>query len=110
MIRRPPRSTLFPYTTLFRSPNDKAPMEAENKPNQPSEGFGKQQGFGGDPNSPRMNLEDGHRPQRIIAELAMAKLTRAIYSERQLNELMVDFWFNHFNVFAAKGADKWLLT
>src|SRR2546428_1849807 len=22
MIRRPPRSTLFPYTTLFRSPND----------------------------------------------------------------------------------------
>ena len=92
------------------TPNDKAPMEAENKPNQPSEGFGKQQGFGGDPNSPRMNLEDGHRPQRIIAELAMAKLTRAIYSERQLNELMVDFWFNHFNVFAAKGADKWLLT
>src|SRR2546422_4976150 len=55
MIRRPPRSTLFPYTTLFRSPNDKAPMEAENKPNQPSEGFGKQQGFGGDPNSPRID-------------------------------------------------------
>src|SRR2546425_10212213 len=57
-----------------------------------------------------MNFEDGHRPQRIIAELAMAKLMRAIYSERQVNELMVDFWFNHINVFAAKGADKWLLT
>src|SRR5258708_24847086 len=24
MIRRPPRSTLFPYTTLFRSPNDRS--------------------------------------------------------------------------------------
>ncbi len=72
---------------------------------------GKQQGFGGgDPNNPPMALEDSHRPQRVIAELAMAKMTRAIYSERQLYEEMVDFWFNHFNVYAAKGADKWLLT
>src|SRR5256885_11958304 len=29
MIRRPPRSTLFPYTTLFRSPDDPALLEAE---------------------------------------------------------------------------------
>jgi uncharacterized protein (DUF1800 family) len=49
-------------------------------------------------------------PGRIIAELAEAKLLRAIYSERQLQEVMVDFWSNHFNVFAAKGADKWLIT
>ena len=49
-------------------------------------------------------------PQRIIAELGMAKLSRAIYSERQLQEVMTDFWFNHFNVFAAKGADRWLIT
>src|SRR2546426_7023602 len=27
MIRRPPRSTLFPYTTLFRSPGERAPRE-----------------------------------------------------------------------------------
>ncbi len=40
----------------------------------------------------------------------MAKVTRAVYSERQLNEIMVDFWYNHFNVFAAKGADRWLIT
>ena len=69
------------------------------------------QGFGGgDTNNPPMRLEDSRAPQRIIAELAMAKMTRAIYSERQLYEEMVDFWFNHFNVYAAKGADKWLLT
>src|SRR6202790_3782495 len=51
-----------------------------------------------------------HTPQRIVAELSLAKMTRAVYSERQLEEEMVDFWFNHFNVFAAKGADRWLIT
>ncbi len=49
-------------------------------------------------------------PGRITAELSMAKLTRAIYSERQLEEVLADFWFNHFNVFAGKGADRWLIT
>jgi uncharacterized protein (DUF1800 family) len=49
-------------------------------------------------------------PGRIIAELSMAKIDRAVYSERQLEAVMEDFWFNHFNVFASKGADKWLLT
>jgi uncharacterized protein (DUF1800 family) len=49
-------------------------------------------------------------PGRIIAELAMAKLDRAIYSERQLEAVMEDFWFNHFNVYADKGGDRWLLT
>ncbi len=54
--------------------------------------------------------DDAQGPQRVIAELSAAKLTRAIYSERQLEEMLVDFWFNHFNVFAGKGADRWLLT
>ena len=49
-------------------------------------------------------------PGPIIGELGQAKLLRAVYSERQLVEVMVDFWTNHFNVFAAKGADKWLIT
>ncbi|HJY87942.1 MAG TPA: DUF1800 domain-containing protein [Candidatus Acidoferrales bacterium] len=49
------------------------------------------------------------RPQRVVDELAMAKLTRAIYSERQLYEQLVDFWFNHFNVFVYKDADLWLV-
>jgi uncharacterized protein (DUF1800 family) len=64
-----------------------------------------------DPNVvPRALADDSKRPQRVIEELAMAKVTRAIYSQRQLQQIMDDFWFNHFNVFAGKGHDKWLLT
>ena len=50
------------------------------------------------------------QPRRIIAELQASRILRAVYSERQLQEVMVDFWTNHFNVFANKGADRWLLT
>ena len=49
-------------------------------------------------------------PARIVLELSQAKLLRAVYSERQLEEVMTDFWFNHFNVFIGKGADRWLTT
>lgn len=49
------------------------------------------------------------RPQRIMAELQASRILRAVYSERQLHEVMVDFWTNHFNVFAGKGVDRWLL-
>jgi uncharacterized protein (DUF1800 family) len=50
------------------------------------------------------------RPARIAVELQAAKLTRAVLSERQLQEVMVDFWFNHFNVDARKGAVKWMIA
>jgi uncharacterized protein (DUF1800 family) len=46
----------------------------------------------------------------VIGELAQAKLLRAIYSERQFEEVMTDFWFNHFNVFVGKGLDRLMLT
>ncbi len=49
------------------------------------------------------------RPVEIVLELSEAKMTRAIYSERQLQEVMDDFWFNHFNVFAGKGPERWFL-
>jgi uncharacterized protein (DUF1800 family) len=48
--------------------------------------------------------------QVVVDELMQAKLLRAIYSERQLDEVMTDFWLNHFNVFINKGADRYLLT
>jgi uncharacterized protein (DUF1800 family) len=70
-------------------------------------GAGKGQGATG---NAMFNYQQIHLPQRIVAELSMAKITRAVYSERQLQEVMVDFWYNHFNVFAAKGADRWLIT
>jgi uncharacterized protein (DUF1800 family) len=56
-------------------------------------------------------LQAMNNPQSVITdELVEAKLLRAIYSERQLEEVMTDFWFNHFNVFIGKGADRVLLT
>jgi uncharacterized protein (DUF1800 family) len=49
-------------------------------------------------------------PRFVIFELQQARLIRAVYTQRQLHEVMVDFWSNHFNIFAAKGADRWLAT
>lgn len=49
-------------------------------------------------------------PQRIQAELDLVTLDRAIYSNRQLYEVMANFWANHFNVNVNKGADRWLIT
>ena len=49
-------------------------------------------------------------PQEVLNEIEEAKVLRAIYSERQLNEQLTDFWFNHFNVFAYKDLDLWLLA
>jgi uncharacterized protein (DUF1800 family) len=49
-------------------------------------------------------------PQRVIMELAQEEVLRATGSNRQLQEVMVQFWMNHFNIFAPKGADKWLVT
>ena len=52
-----------------------------------------------------------NNPQALVAEeLVQAKLLRAIYSDHQLEEVMTDFWFNHFNVFAGKGPERLFLT
>jgi uncharacterized protein (DUF1800 family) len=48
-------------------------------------------------------------PREIVEELQAAKLVRATVSERQLNEVMVDFWLNHFNVYANKGPVRLLV-
>ncbi len=49
-------------------------------------------------------------PQQVVAEdLIESKLLRAIYSSHQLDELLVDFWFNHFNVYLNKGADRYFV-
>ena len=58
----------------------------------------------------QMELVKIQGPRRIVTELSMGKLDRAVYSDRQLEAVMEDFWFNHFNVFENKGADRWMLT
>ena len=49
-------------------------------------------------------IQNGTR--RIRQELSQARLIRAVASERQLQEVMVDFWMNHFNIFMPKGLDR----
>jgi uncharacterized protein (DUF1800 family) len=46
----------------------------------------------------------------VMNELMQAKILRATISERQLEEVLVDFWFNHFNVFVGKGQVRQYLT
>lgn len=58
----------------------------------------------------RRRIQKAGGPQFVInQDLMEAKLLRAIYSNRQLEEVLTDFWYNHFNVFLDKGADRYLV-
>lgn len=50
------------------------------------------------------------RVLHLAEQSAEARLARAIESPRQLEEVMVEFWFNHFNVYAGKGLDRALIN
>lgn len=54
--------------------------------------------------------ESTQKPREIQLELQEAKLLRAVYGANQLQEVMTDFWWNHFNVFMGKGADRYLTS
>ena len=54
--------------------------------------------------------EAARKARVVVMELSAQKILRAAYSDRQLEEVMTDFWFNHFNVFAGKGATQQYLT
>jgi len=67
--------------------------------------------FAAAPPELRRKLEMANGPAQVVArDLMEAKILRAVYSNRQLDEVLVDFWFNHFNVFLDKGADRYLVT
>ncbi|HUR98552.1 MAG TPA: DUF1800 domain-containing protein [Pyrinomonadaceae bacterium] len=46
---------------------------------------------------------------QILPQITANRVLRAVYSERQLQEVMVDFWQNHFNVFSGKAAVRWYI-
>ncbi|HYH10693.1 MAG TPA: DUF1800 domain-containing protein [Thermoanaerobaculia bacterium] len=48
--------------------------------------------------------------REVIPDLSAQRILRAAESERQLNEVMLDFWMNHFNVFAGKRLDRYLIA
>ncbi|HTS26560.1 MAG TPA: DUF1800 domain-containing protein [Bryobacteraceae bacterium] len=59
----------------------------------------------------RRKIEMANGPAQVVArDLMEGKLLRAIYSNRQLSEILDDFWFNHFNIYLEKGADRYLVT
>ncbi len=58
--------------------------------------------------TPAAKIESMGSAQEIRNEAGDAKIVRAIYAKRQLEEVLVDFWFNHFNVSIQKGKAVWM--
>ena len=55
-----------------------------------------------------VDIPQARSARRLAGQFQELAVTRAALSERQLYEVMVDFWTNHFNVYAGKGADRFL--
>ncbi|CAN5352619.1 DUF1800 domain-containing protein [soil metagenome] len=66
--------------------------------------FGKKKGRAGNSGQKSMNLRN-----EVESGVIETKIVRAVESPRQLNELMADFWFNHFNIAIGKGVDRVLI-
>jgi uncharacterized protein (DUF1800 family) len=74
-------------------------------------GDGREQFLAGMSPEQRENVMAMNNPQQVVTdELVQARLLRDTYSERQLQEVMADFWMNHFNIFINKAADRYELT
>ena len=98
---------------LKQTPTISSNQSMAGMPNEmPQSGAGSMSGPGAQqPGTPTARpLPPPRNPQMVVTELQRAKLLRAVYSERQLFEVMVDFWENHFNIFANKEDDRYLLT
>src|SRR5215831_8394208 len=48
--------------------------------------------------------------QQLAGQIVTAKLLRAVASERQLQEVMTDFWENHFSVYLAKSPNRYSMV
>ena len=64
------------------------------------------------PQNPQQMAMDPERqrPNLPLLELSQQRVVRAVYSDRQLEEVLTDFWFNHFNVDSRKGPARYMLT
>lgn len=66
--------------------------------------------FGPAPSAIRREIFLLNSPQQVVHyDLVDSKMLRAIESTHQLAEELDDFWFNHFNVYYDKGADRFLI-
>lgn len=88
------------------SPPGNAPMPDPSQPQQMSDTEQRER---------RQKLQELYREYdlrpagQIVPQVVSNRLIRAVYSERQLQEVMVDFWQNHFNVFSGKAAVRWYI-
>ena len=57
----------------------------------------------------RMQIGEEHLPEEIVREMTAQRLIRAVESRKQLQEVLADFWLNHFNIDITKGQERWLL-
>ena len=103
MMKLPPDARM--QALLSMSPEDRTSLLGAIK------GNAREEFISGMSPEQRENLLAMYNPQQVVAnELMEAKIFRATYSQRQLQEVMTDFWLNHFNVFIGKGADRYELT
>jgi len=65
------------------------------------------------PDGKKPQTEEGAQRRQQVAQITVEagdeRLLQALNSPRQLQEVLVDFWFNHFNVFQGKGLDRVLV-
>jgi uncharacterized protein (DUF1800 family) len=54
--------------------------------------------------------EQGRKSNLFVGELASSRVGRAVLTERQLDEVLVDFWENHFSVFSGKDRTRYFLS
>jgi uncharacterized protein (DUF1800 family) len=110
----PLEATLARFPTLTRSGADL--LREFPPPAQVRSQLARAARTAGDSGAVRMSGQDSARVRelarasyRVVGELQTARVARAVASERQLQEVMVDFWANHFNVFAGKDRVRYYL-
>jgi uncharacterized protein (DUF1800 family) len=110
---------LATFSTLIKSPRDLAEeyfvpamMERRQQQRREAQNGGSAADIGSTepPRRTPRQMELARMQRTVIGELSQQRLLRAVYSERQLEEVMVGFWMNHFNVFVGKGQVRVYLT
>jgi uncharacterized protein (DUF1800 family) len=90
-------------------PAQQARQRAKKNASAPANGSAETETAPPQPRTPE-EMQLARKMREPLLELSQQKILRAAYSDRQLEEVMTDFWFNHFNVFAGKGPTQEYLT
>jgi uncharacterized protein (DUF1800 family) len=106
---------LAPLDTITLSTQEIArnyylPAEVEKRQQKKAEGKADAPDSAAAAAAPPRATEAMLKARQVVVELDQQKILRATYSERQLEQVLTDFWFNHFNVFANKGPERMMLT